>query len=89
MTIMKVALALIDGQPEQEIEVRGWLRTVRSKPASSFIELNDGSWLKNLQIIVAASAPEYVQSTKRVGTGASIAVSGTPRRPPGQRRRAD
>jgi asparaginyl-tRNA synthetase len=89
MTILKVAHALSDGQPEQEIEVRGWVRTVRSKPTFSFIELNDGSCLKNLQIIVDAAVPDYQQSIKRVGTGASIAVSGTLRESPGKGQRIE
>ena len=89
MAIMRVAHALNDGQPEQEIEVRGWVRTVRAKPAFSFIELNDGSCLKNLQIIVDAAVPDYEQSIKQVGTGASVAVSGTLRESPGKGQRIE
>ncbi|HLQ44969.1 MAG TPA: asparagine--tRNA ligase, partial [Planctomycetaceae bacterium] len=59
------------------MDVRGWGRTRRdSKQAFSFVELNDGSCLANLQIVIDANVPGYVESIKHVTTGASIAVEG-------------
>jgi asparaginyl-tRNA synthetase len=61
--------------PLDAILLQGWVRTRRDAKAFSFIELNDGSCLKGLQIIVDAALPDYAQ-VARVNTGASIEVSG-------------
>ncbi|MBT6495187.1 MAG: asparagine--tRNA ligase, partial [Planctomycetaceae bacterium] len=66
MNITRVARVLRDCQPEEEVEVRGWVRTIRAKPAFSFIELNDGSSLKNLQIVVDAAVDGYEESIKQI-----------------------
>jgi asparaginyl-tRNA synthetase len=57
------------------ILLQGWVRTRRDAKAFSFIELNDGSSLKGLQIIVDAALPDYAQ-VARANTGAAIEVSG-------------
>ena len=43
--------ALQSAGPQDSIFVQGWVRTRRDSKTFSFIELNDGSALKNLQII--------------------------------------
>ena len=35
----------------QQVEVSGWVRTIRDSKAIGFIELNDGTFFKNLQIV--------------------------------------
>lgn len=61
----------------REIEVRGWVRTRRdSKGGFSFIELNDGSSLANLQIIAEAALPNYATDVASLSVGSSIVVSG-------------
>src|SRR5215813_9517615 len=58
------------------IRVQGWVRTRRDSKDFSFIELNDGSSLRNLQIIAKKEAlPNYAE-VQRLGTGASIVVEG-------------
>jgi asparaginyl-tRNA synthetase len=57
------------------ILVQGWVRTRRDSKAFSFIELNDGSSLKNLQVIAKDSLPNYAE-VQRITTGASIKVQG-------------
>ena len=89
MKITRVARVLRDCQPEEEVEVRGWVRTIRAKPAFSFIELNDGSSLKNLQIVVDAAVDGYEESIKQIGTGASIAATGTLKESPGKGQRIE
>ena len=37
-----------------EVTVAGWARTIRASNAFGFIELNDGSYLKNLQVVIEA-----------------------------------
>jgi asparaginyl-tRNA synthetase len=57
------------------IQVQGWIRTRRDSKDFSFIELNDGSCLRNLQIIAKDSVPNYAD-VQRLTTGASIVVQG-------------
>ncbi len=57
------------------ILLQGWVRTRRDAKAFSFIELNDGSCLKGLQVIVDAALPDYAHITK-ANTGASVEVRG-------------
>lgn len=60
-----------------ERTVAGWVRTRRdSKGGFSFIELNDGSCLANLQIIADAELPNYRDEIQRLHPGASIRVTG-------------
>ena len=42
-----------------QISVSGWVRTVRDSKAFAFIELNDGSFFKNLQVVCDESLPEF------------------------------
>lgn len=61
----------------QTVEVRGWVRTRRdSKAGLSFIEVNDGSCLGNLQVIAPDSLPDYETVVRHLGAGCSLVVSG-------------
>ncbi len=57
------------------IHVQGWVRTRRDSRDFSFIELNDGSSLRNLQIIARNSLPNY-PAVQRITAGASISATG-------------
>ena len=70
-----VKAALHSSGPQDSILVQGWVRTRRDSKTFSFIELNDGSSLKNLQIIAQDSLPNY-GDVQRLITGASISVRG-------------
>ena len=77
MQRFKVAAALRSGPQTEEIEVRGWVRTRReSKQGFAFVELNDGSCMANLQIIVEKTVPGYDEFLHQLTTGASIGVQG-------------
>lgn len=60
----------------ERVLVKGWVRTRRDSKEFCFIELNDGSCLKNLQIIAEADLLSNYQAIKLLGTGSSIAVEG-------------
>lgn len=60
----------------QAITAQGWVRTVRHSKAVSFINLNDGSNLNGLQIIVDGQQ-DCIQQAKQLHTGAAIEVTGT------------
>lgn len=58
------------------LTVRGWVRSRRDSKGISFIELNDGSRFKSLQIVVEPNVvPE--ETLKQVATGACIEAVGT------------
>lgn len=57
------------------VNVRGWVRTHRSSKSVDFIALNDGSTIKNVQIVVDPS--KFDEATlKQITTGACINVNG-------------
>jgi asparaginyl-tRNA synthetase len=59
------------------VKVSGWVRTVRESKSFAFIELNDGSFFKNLQIVLEEERLNgYKDILRRVGVGASIEVEG-------------
>jgi asparaginyl-tRNA synthetase len=61
-----------------KVQVRGWVRTRRdSKGGFSFIELNDGSCLKNLQIVAESTLENYSSVISGLSVGSSIIATGT------------
>lgn len=67
---------LRNGQPEETVIVQAWVRTKRELKEFSFVEVNDGSSLANLQIILDANLPDYQSLIAKLNTGASLEVSG-------------
>jgi asparaginyl-tRNA synthetase len=67
--------ALQSSAPADAIQVQGWVRTRRDSKDFSFIELNDGSCLPNLQVIAKNTLLNYA-ALQRLTTGASVSVSG-------------
>ncbi|MBN2863173.1 MAG: asparagine--tRNA ligase, partial [Bacteroidales bacterium] len=66
-----------------DVLVKGWVRTKRSNKNILFIALNDGSTIKNIQIV--ADASDFDEDLlKDITTGASLAVSGNLVESPGQ-----
>ena len=57
------------------VNVKGWVRTHRSSKAVDFIALNDGSTIKNVQVVVDPA--KFDENTlKQITTGACISVNG-------------
>ncbi len=73
-TLVKDALAATT--PMDAILLQGWVRTRRDAKAFSFIELNDGSCLKGIQVIADAALPNYATEIAKANTGASVEVRG-------------
>ncbi len=66
--------------------LEGWVRSRRdSKGGFSFIELNDGSSLGNIQIVAPANLDNYESEVKALTTGSSIAVEGSVVESPGSK----
>jgi asparaginyl-tRNA synthetase len=72
-TLIKHALAATE--PKEAVTVKGWVRTRRDSKGFSFLELNDGSCLKNLQVVVAANTLGYAEIAHFM-TGASAVAEG-------------
>ena len=64
----------LTGQLDEEIVVKGWVRTKRGSKNVAFIALNDGSTINNLQIV--ADVDHFDEVLKSINTGASISVLG-------------
>ena len=70
-----VKQALHATAPIPAVRVQGWVRTRRESKDFSFIEVNDGSSLPNLQVIAGNTLSNY-SAVQRLTTGASIIVRG-------------
>lgn len=66
--------------------VNGWVKTVRSSGGVSFVQINDGSTLADLQIVVAADCPDF-PLIARLATGCSVSAAGTLQESPGRGQR--
>ena len=72
----RIAEILRTGQPDESLLIQGWVRTKRELKAFAFLEVNDGSSLGNLQIVINQDLPNYEGILKQINTGASVEVSG-------------
>ncbi|MDG2399185.1 MAG: asparagine--tRNA ligase [Akkermansiaceae bacterium] len=57
------------------VELAGWVRTRRDSKEFSFMELNDGSCLKGIQVIIDSGTPGS-EEVGKMNTGASVRVAG-------------
>ena len=73
----RIATLLAAKPTGTEITVNGWVRTRRdAKGNFSFLELNDGSGLANLQVIADDSLPNYHDEVLRITTGCAVRITG-------------
>ena len=72
-TLIKRALA--SDTAKDTITISGWVRTRRDSKEFSFLEMNDGSCLANIQCIADAGIPGYEDAPK-MSTGASVTIEG-------------
>ena len=61
----------------QEVTVDGWVRTRRTSKGITFFELNDGSTIRNLQVVLDDDFPRYESVVRDIATGCSVSVTGT------------
>ncbi len=74
---MSIQTLLQENQPlGVQVEVSAWVRTRRDAKSFSFLELNDGSCLSSLQVVVDQGVPGSEQLSQML-TGASVQVKGT------------
>ena len=65
--------AAMDGR---EVLVCGWIRTSRDSKNFGFIELNDGSCFKNVQVVLVADQLDCYKEIMRQNVGAALVVKG-------------
>lgn len=75
MKRIKIEKLLKLSEPLSSVLVKGWVRTKRDSKGFSFIELNDGSCLANIQIIADDSLPNY-EDIRKLTTGSAVQISG-------------
>lgn len=76
MASARIVDLLSQGQPGQTVVVRGWIRTARQLKEFTFVEVNDGSCLKGIQVVLGQDLADYEAIAKQLDTGAAIAVEG-------------
>jgi len=60
-----------------EVTLMGWVRTRRdSKAGFSFLEINDGSTIKNIQVLAQGTLVNYTEEISKLTTGCSVIVKG-------------
>jgi len=86
MSRVKIKQLLASDTALDAVLVKGWVRTKRDAKTFSFLEVNDGSCLKNLQIIVDNTLPNY-EAVTRLTTGSAVSITGNlvPSKGKGQR----
>lgn len=68
---------LVSPRLDAEVHIQGWVRTKReSKAGITFLEVSDGSYFQNLQVVVSADLPNYASEMPKLHTGASVRVVG-------------
>lgn len=80
MTVRELYELIQAGSPLESdgldlIQVQGWVRTNRNNKAVGFIELNDGTYFRNIQLVYAAELEQFEAITHYL-TGTALTVSG-------------
>ena len=74
--VFRISQVLRSGEPDTVVTIRGWVRTKREQKTFTFIEVNDGSSMAGLQVVVSDAIVGYAESIKRINTGASVEIEG-------------
>jgi asparaginyl-tRNA synthetase len=79
MSLKKIAAIFADGESlaNREVQVSGWAKTIRDLKTFGFIELNDGSCFKNLQVVMDAKTLANYREIASQNVGAALSVTGT------------
>ncbi len=75
-TTVKKLYRNTDDFKETQLQVSGWVRTIRVSKNFGFIELNDGTFFKNLQIVIEQDKLENFAEISKLNVGAAITVCG-------------
>jgi asparaginyl-tRNA synthetase len=76
MKRFKIRELIESEKPLDQILLKGWIRTRRDSKTFSFLEINDGSCLKNMQVVAGEALSNYETEIKKLNTGSAVAVIG-------------
>jgi asparaginyl-tRNA synthetase len=76
MKTIPIAQILASSTPVGTITIEGWVKTRREAKDFSFIEINDGSCVANLQVVAPASLCDYDTTAGVLTTGSSVTITG-------------
>lgn len=71
----EISILLESESGRENVLIQGWVRTRRDSKDFFFLEVNDGSCLKNLQVVVTREISEF-ETLKSIRTGSSVSVVG-------------
>ncbi|WP_013322851.1 asparagine--tRNA ligase [Gloeothece verrucosa] len=89
METRRIAEILKQAQPDETVTIGGWVRTKRELKGFAFMEVNDGSSMANLQVVLDPQVPSYDSLLQQINTGASVVVTGTLVPSPGKGQRIE
>lgn len=75
-TVVKKIFRETDSFAGKEITLSGWVRNIRISKNFGFIELNDGTFFKNIQIVLEADKITNFAELSRLNVGAAVSASG-------------
>lgn len=61
---------------EQEVYISGWIRTIRSSNVFGFIEINDGTFFKNIQVVFESEFIDNYKQIASMNVGAALNITG-------------
>lgn len=77
------------GEPGQVITIQGWVRTKREGKGVTFVDVNDGSSMAGLQVVLNADMAGYDTVVKDLTTGSSVEIAGHLVESPGKGQRVE
>ena len=76
MPTQRIREILRNGQPNDAVTVQGWVRTKRELKEFVFMEVNDGSSMTSIQVVLDATVVDYEDALRYLNTGTSVEVIG-------------
>ena len=77
MTTVKQLFAQKPASDIENVTISGWVRTLRQSKTFAFMEVNDGTFFKNLQVVMSEENLADYKELVKTGVGASVEVTGT------------
>ncbi len=85
----RISDSLISGKPGEKLTICGWVRTRRDSKEFSFLEINDGSCMANIQVVADSTLDNYSDNVLKAATGAAVIITGELVESPGKGQRVE
>lgn len=80
--LKRIQKILQEKETKGAVTIQGWIRTRRDTGSFSFLEVNDGSCLANLQVIADQKLHNYEQEIEKLSAGCSVQIQGVLQKSP-------